>query len=312
MPHTIMKDLIAAAPHVRLQRGRVLVVKVGGSCLQRRSELEGFCEQIAAVHAFGARPVVVHGGGPQADALQRALGEEPRKVDGRRVTSATAMRAVRMSMAGELNTELAAALTAAGSPAIGVCAASAGIAVATRRPPMPTTSGVVDFGEVGDLASVDPAPLLALLDNGDVPVVCPPAGDGAGGFLNVNADLLAAELAIALGADRLVLATGAAGILRDPANPNSLLSVLSLGELRALRAQGALVEGMLVKAAAIERALTGGVPQVHVIGGSDPRALLVELYTNHGAGTMVTPATHGAEPEVKPATRGAATERTSA
>jgi acetylglutamate kinase len=192
MPHTIMKDLIAAAPHVRLQRGRVLVVKVGGSCLQRRSELEGFCEQIAAVHAFGARPVVVHGGGPQADALQRALGEEPRKVDGRRVTSATAMRAVRMSMAGELNTELAAALTAAGSPAIGVCAASAGIAVATRRPPMPTTSGVVDFGEVGDLASVDPAPLLALLDNGDVPVVCPPAGDGAGGFLNVNADLLAA------------------------------------------------------------------------------------------------------------------------
>lgn len=301
MPHNVMKDLIAAAPHVRLQRGRVLVVKVGGSCLQKRSELESFCAQVATVHAFGALPVVVHGGGPQADSLQRALGEEPRKVDGRRVTSATAMRAVRMSMAGELNTEVAAALSAAGAPAIGVCAASAGIAVATRRPPMSTTSGVVDFGEVGDLAGVDPAPLRALLANGDVPVICPPASDGAGGFLNVNADSLAAELAIALGADRLVLATGAAGILRDPANPNSLLSVLSLAELRALRAQGALIDGMLVKAAAIERALAGGVPQVHVIAGSDPRALLVELYTNHGAGTMIAPDGHGVVPAAAPA-----------
>lgn len=296
MPHSVMNDLIAAAPHVRLQRGRVLVVKVGGSCLQKRAELEGFCAQIAAVHAFGALPVVVHGGGPQADQLQRALGEEPRKVDGRRVTSATAMRAVRMSMAGELNTEVAAALSAAGAPAVGLCAASAGIAVAKRRPPMPTSAGVVDFGEVGDLAALNPEPLLALLENGDVPVICPPASDGAGGFLNVNADVLAAELAIALGADRLVLATGAAGILRDPANPRSLLSVLSLAELRGLRAQGALVEGMAVKAAAIERALEGGVRQVHVIGGSDPRALLVELYTNHGAGTMVTREQHGAEP----------------
>jgi len=294
-----MKDLIAAAPHVRLQRDRVIVVKVGGSCLQKRSELESFCAQIATVHAFGALPVIVHGGGPQADALQRALGEEPRKVDGRRVTSATAMRAVRMSMAGELNTELSAALSAAGAPAVGVCAASAGIAVAKRRPPISTTQGVVDFGEVGDLAHVDPASLLALLENGDVPVICPPASDGAGGFLNVNADLLAAELAIALNADRLVLATGVPGILRDPANPHSLLSVLSLGELRALRAQSALVEGMLVKAAAIERALTGGVSQVHVIGGADPRALLVELYTNHGAGTMVTPDAQGEELSAK-------------
>lgn len=288
MPHTIMKDLIAAAPHVRMQRDRVIVVKVGGSCLQKRSELEAFCAQIATVHAFGALPVIVHGGGPQADALQRALGEEPRKVDGRRVTSPTAMRAVRMSMAGELNTELSATLSAAGAPAVGVCAASAGIAVATRRPPIGTTEGMVDFGEVGDLQSVDSASLLALLENGDVPVICPPASDGAGGFLNVNADLLAAELAIALDSDRLVLATGVAGILRDPANPHSLLSVLALRELRTLRAQGALVEGMLVKAAAIERALTGGVAQVHVIAGSDPRALLVELYTNHGAGTMIT------------------------
>ena len=217
-------------------------------------------------------------------------------MDRRRVTRPTGRRAVRMSMAGEVNTELAAAFSAAGGPAVGVCAASAGSAVAERRQALGTTEGMVDFGEVGDLRRVDPAPLLALLDDGAVPVVCPPASDGSGGFLNVNADLLAAELAIALRADRLVLATGAAGILRDPANPRSLLSALTLEELRALRAHGALVEGMLVKAAAIERALSGGVSQVHVIGGSDPRALLIELYTNHGAGTMITPNAHGAQP----------------
>lgn len=283
-----MKELIAAAPYIRLQRGQVLVVKLGGACLQRKQDLEALAVQLAAVHAFGAQPVVVHGGGPQADLLQRALGEEPRKVDGRRVTTPLALRALRLSLAGELNGEVAAALTAAGAAAAGLCAASAGIALARRRAPAATSAGLVDFGEVGDLTAVDARPLRALLAAGTVPVVCPPAGDGHGGFLNVNADLLAAELAVALDAAKLILVTGAAGVLRDPANPHSLLSVLQLDELRALRRGGALADGMLVKAAAIERALLGGVARVHVIGGSDPQALLVELYTNHGAGTMIT------------------------
>lgn len=300
-----MIELVTAAPHIRLQRGRILIVKVGGSCLERRKDLETFAAQLATVHALGALPVVVHGGGPQADSLQRALGEEVRKVDGRRVTTPIAMRAVRMSMAGEINGEVAAALTAAGAPAVGVCAASAGIAVARKRQPMQTTQGVIDFGDVGDLVSVDASPLRALLANGDVPVVCPPASDGLGGFLNVNADVLAAELAIALGAAKLVLVTGAAGVLKDPANPNSLLSSLTLEELRELRQIGSLRDGMLVKAAAIERALTGGVERVHVLGGSDPQALLVELYTNHGAGTMITREPHTA-PAAPPALSAAA------
>lgn len=293
---TMMKELIHAAPYVRLQRGKVLVVKVGGTCLQRKQDLDAFAAQLAAVHAFGAQPVVVHGGGPQADLLQRALGEEPRKVDGRRVTTPIALRAVRMSMAGEINGEVAAALTAAGAPAAGVCAASAGIATAKRRAPMTTSAGVVDFGEVGDVTAVDVRPLKALLAAGTVPVVCPPARDGRGNFLNVNADVLAAELAVALGAAKLILVTGAAGVLKDPANPRSLVSVLHLEELRDLRQQGSLKEGMLVKASAIERALLGGVERVHVIGGADPQALLVELYTNHGAGTMITREPHGALP----------------
>ena len=209
-------------------------------------------------------------------------------VEGRRVTTPVAMRALRMATVGELNAELAAALTAEGAPALGSSAAGAGVLVATRRPPVATSEGVVDFGEVGDVKSVDAAPLAALLDAGTIPVLCPPASDGQGGFLNVNADLAAAALAVALRAAKLVLLTGAPGVLRNPADPASLVSALSLGELDQLEQSGALKNGMRVKAAAIRSALAGGVGRVHVVSGGDPDALLRELYTNHGAGTLVT------------------------
>jgi acetylglutamate kinase len=284
----MMNTLLQAAPHVRLQRDRIVVVKVGGSSLAKRRHLDAFVAQLSTVHALGARPVVVHGGGPQADALMERLGESPKMIDGRRVTTPAALDAVRMASAGSVNGELAAALTAAGAPAVGMCAAAGGLVTARRRPPIGTSEGSTDFGLVGDIQTIDPTPLHALLDAGQVPVVCPPVGDGTGGFLNLNADTLAAQLAAALGAAKLVLVTGAAGILRDPADPHSVVSVLTLAELRALGEGGSYEAGMRVKATAIEAALTAGVDAVHVIGGKDPQALLVELYTNHGAGTMVT------------------------
>jgi acetylglutamate kinase len=288
-------DLFRAAPHVRLHRGRTFVIKAGGGTIAKASAIRQFARQVAVVHALGARVVVVHGGGPQTDALQRMLGEEPRMVDGRRVTTTTAMRALRMATAGELNGEVVASLVAEGAPAIGVSGASAGVLLAKRRAPTRTSEGVVDFGEVGDIQSVDPAPLLALMDKGYIPVVCPPAGDGGGGFLNVNADLTAAALAVALGAAKLVMLTGAPGILSNPTDASSLLSALSMAELDSLEEAGALKSGMRVKAAAIRAALYGGVGRVHVVSGSDEQALLQELYTNKGAGTLVT-----REPEKAP------------
>jgi acetylglutamate kinase len=288
-------DLFRAAPHVRLHRGRTFVIKAGGGTIAKASAIRQFARQVAVVHALGARVVVVHGGGPQTDALQRMLGEEPRMVDGRRVTTTTAMRALRMATAGELNGEVVASLVAEGAPAIGVSGASAGVLLAKRRAPTRTSEGVVDFGEVGDIQSVDPAPLLALMDKGYIPVVCPPAGDGGGGFLNVNADLTAAALAVALGAAKLVMLTGAPGILSNPTDASSLLSALSMAELDSLEEAGALKIGMRVKAAAIRAALYGGVGRVHVVSGSDEQALLQELYTNKGAGTLVT-----REPEKAP------------
>lgn len=283
-----MSDLFRAAPHVGLQRGRTMVVKIGGSPLARKSVLATFARQIGVVHAMGARVVVVHGGGPQTDEIERLMGETPRKVDGRRVTSENGLRALRLAVAGEVHGDVVAMLAKEGVPAVGVCGASAGLLVAERRPPQSTGQGPVDFGHVGDLRSVDPAPLQRLLADGYVPVVSPPAADGQGGFLNVNADIVAAGLAVALHAAKLVLATGAPGVLTDPSDPTLLVSALTLAQLEGLGVEGALAEGMSVKADAIRAAIEGGVERVHVISATDPEALLRELYTNQGAGTLVT------------------------
>lgn len=283
-----MKELFKAAPYVRMHKDRVIVVKAGGATIAKPALLKQLARQIAVVHALGARVVVVHGGGPQIDQLQRMLGEEPRMIDGRRVTSAIALRALRLAMAGELNGDLSAALVEQGAPAIGIVAASCGALVARRRAPMKTSQGLVDFGEVGDLTTVDVSTIVTMLDAGRMPVIAPIASDGAGGVLNINADLAAAALAGALGASKLVLVTSAPGILRSVTDPGSLVSALSLAELADLEAAGSFEGGMRVKAQAIRAALDRGVIRVHVVSGLDPEALLVELYTTHGSGTLIT------------------------
>ncbi|MCL4125184.1 UNVERIFIED_CONTAM: hypothetical protein GTU68_038804 [Idotea baltica] len=265
-----------------------MVFKVGGACLAKPGQRAAFARQISVIAAFGVRAVLVHGAGPQTGAIQEVLGEAPRKVDGRRVTTETGLRALRMASMGEVNGELAACLTSEGAPAVGICAASANIVVAKRRPPMDTTEGQVDFGEVGDVVEVNPEPILALADAGYIPVVGPPASDGAQGFFNVNADSVAAELAVALGADKLILVSDTPGILTDPADPHSLISALSLAQLEELETRGALQGGMAVKAACMQTALNGGVPRVHVVSGLAPDALLGELYTTQGTGTLVS------------------------
>ncbi|MBI3820422.1 MAG: acetylglutamate kinase [Planctomycetes bacterium] len=283
-----MNDLFRAAPYVKLHRGRTMVIKVGGAPLSRPHWMHQLARQISVIHSLGARVVLLHGGGPQTDTLQKTLGEEPRRIEGRRVTSELALRALRMATSGDLNGLLTSALNAQGAPAVGLCAASADIVVAKRRPPMETSAGTIDFGLVGDPARADARPLRVLLDAGYIPVVAPPVSDGAGGFLNVNADLLAACLATALEASKLIMATGAEGILRDPNDAHSVVSTLSVAELDGLAACGALRDGMRVKATAIRSALLAGVPRVHVVSGTEPDALLRELYTTQGCGTLVT------------------------
>ncbi|MEM7310946.1 MAG: acetylglutamate kinase [Planctomycetota bacterium] len=291
-----MIDLASAADYVRLFRGATFVLKVGGACLERPGLVAELARQIAVIDACGAHPVLVHGAGPQVDQVQRSLGEEPVKVAGRRVTTEAALGALAEVARGTIGPTLAGELRRCGAAARLVPAEE--VVTARRRPPVETEAGVVDFGLVGDIVAVDAAPLTALTAAGEIPILSPPVRgeDAADARLNANADLLAAHLAGALGAEKLVLVTTARGVLTDPNDPRSAISTLSLADIDGFEARGSIVGGMKVKVAAARQALDAGVPRVHVVSGIEHEALLGELFTTHGTGTLVT-----SEPEEPPA-----------
>ena len=282
--------LRAAAPYLRLYRGRVFVVKLGGEVLSRASRIEALVEQAGVLQALGVRVVIVHGGGPQSTELTGRLKHQARMVAGRRVTGPEDLKVATYVLSGEVNTQLLAACRACGIPAVGLSGVDAGLVVAHRRPPV-TIEGAgdepVDFGFVGDIDEVNPEVLRLTLGQGLIPVVSPLSADRHGGLLNINADTVAAALAVAIGAEKLVLTMAAPGILEDRSDPSTLLSYLDLAGLRALRGDGALGDGMLPKATAIESAIEGGVPRVHLVSGSTRDALLREVFTNEGCGTLV-------------------------
>lgn len=282
--------LRAAAPYVRLFRGRVFVLKMGGEILRSSGRVDALMEQVGILNSLGVRLVLVHGGGPQSTELARRLGHEPRMVAGRRVTRSEDLRVAAQVLSGEINTTLLGACRKQGIHAVGVSGVDAGLVTATRRPPVHMEGegpDPVDFGFVGDIESVDPSALHIMLEQGWVPVVSPLSADAEGHLLNINADTVAAALAQALEATKLVFTMAAPGILRDLEDPATLISYLDLAGLRELRDQGVLARGMLAKAAAIESAIEGGVPRVHLISGTARDSLLREIFTNEGAGTLV-------------------------
>jgi acetylglutamate kinase len=280
-----------AVPYLALFRGRTFVVKLGGGALAETRALASVVEQAAALHHLGVRVVLVHGGGPQASELARALGLEVRQVAGRRVTDEPTLRVMTMTLNGEANTAVLAACRAAALPAVGVSGVDGGLIVARRRPPVevPGESAPVDYGLVGDIESVDPRLLCGLLEAGYVPVVSPLAADAHGNLLNLNADGVAGALAVALGAEKLVMMVDTPGLLGDAARPGSLISYVDLAGLAEMRAAGSISGGMLPKARAIEDALTRGVPRAHLISWRSPDALLWEVFSNEGSGTLVVP-----------------------
>ena len=282
--------LRAAAPYVRLFRGRVFVLKLGGDVLAAPERVAALIGQAGVLHALGVRLVLVHGGGPQSTALARRLGHEPRMVAGRRVTRAEDLKVATQVLSGQVNTALLSACRREGIHAVGVSGVDAGLVTATRRPPVHMEGegpDPVDFGFVGDIESVDPSALHLILNEGWVPVVSPLSADAQGRLLNINADTVASAIARALEATKLVFNMAAPGILRNLEDPATLISYLDLAGLRDLRQQGVLARGMLAKATAIESAIEGGVPRVHLISGSARDSLLREIFTNEGSGTLV-------------------------
>ena len=286
-PSVTVRALKGAAPYVRLYKGKVFVVKAGGAVFADAAGTRMLIEQIAILHHLGVRVVLVHGGGPQLDEMQRSLGIEPRMVRGRRVTDERSIDVTTMVLNGSINTRILAACRELGVDAIGVSGVDAGLVRARRRPPVQVDGETVDYGFVGDVTSVDASVLLRQLDAGLMPVVSPLSSDDGGCVLNINADTVAARIGAALGAEKLILCTGAPGILEDLADPRSLVSYTDLDGLARLQSGGSFADGMLPKANAIEEAIRGGVRRVHVISYLVPDALLAEVFTNEGTGTLI-------------------------
>lgn len=286
----VVTALKHAAPYMRLFKGKVFVLKVGGEIFADAETTNAMMEQVGLLHQVGIRVVLVHGGGPQSTRLAEALGVPTEFVAGRRVTSQGSLDVAAMVLNGQINTRILAACRDLNISAVGISGVDAGLIRAHKRPPVEVEGGdgtLVDYGFVGDIDSVDADIVEKQLANGLMPVVSPLSADPQGTLLNINADTVASALAVALSAEKLILVTGAPGILDNPADPKSLISYIDLLGLAKLRKSGSLADGMLPKATAIDAALNGGVQRVHVISHKVPDSLLLEVFTNEGTGTLV-------------------------
>lgn len=268
------------------------VIKLGGEALADPVAFESLVDDIGLIVRAGVRIVLVHGGGPQATALSRRLGLEPRIVGGRRITDAATLEVMKMTLAGTIPVDMAAMFRRKGIPTVPLSGVAADLIIAKRRPPRVVTGcgdEPVDFGEVGDILSVGTGLLATLLDRRYVPLIGTLGADLDGNVLNINADIAAARIAAAIGASRLLMLTGAKGVLRDPDDPQSCIPRLTVAEAREAIVTGAVRGGMIPKLEESFKALELGVPQVHVISHAEPHAVLTELVTEERSGTLLVP-----------------------
>lgn len=290
---TAVTALKHALPYIRLYKGQTFVIKAGGEVFEQPAQAQALLEQVGCLAQVGIRVVLVHGGGVQSTRLSEALGLKPQVVNGRRVTDAATLEVSTMTLNGLINTQLVAACRGLNIPAVGLSGVDGGLVQAQKRPPVPRAGQEpLDFGFVGDIVSIQPGVVQALIEAGYVPVISPLSADAEGTLLNINADTVAAALACALKAAKLLLLTKVPGILERKEDHRSLISYTDIGGLQRLVETGALSGGMLPKAQAITHALKGGVPRVHVISSELPDSLLLEIFTNEGSGTLIVSDMH--------------------
>ena len=274
--------LVEALPYIRRFAGRTIVVKYGGNALAGTSgddALSVFATDIVMMRLVGMRPVVVHGGGPQISDLMERLGKTAEFKDGLRVTDAETVDIARMVLIGQVNPQIVSAINVHGDFAVGVSGEDGGLIRAVARNP--------ELGFVGDIASINPAVLQRLLDDEFIPVVATVGADTQGQAFNINADTVAGEIAAALGAEKLVYLTDIDGLRRNVSDAASLIRQTTPDELEQLNEKGIIDGGMIPKVASCVSAVRNGVGRAHILDGRTPHALLLELFTDAGVGTMV-------------------------
>jgi len=278
--------LAEALPWLERFGGCTVVVKYGGHAMTEPALSQAFAEDVVFLRHVGLRPVVVHGGGPQISAMLDRLGVPTSFAGGHRVTSVEAMDVVRMVLTGQVQREVVGLINSHGPFAVGMSGEDAHLFTAERRDVL--VDGVpTDLGLVGDVVRVEPAFVKGLLDDGLIPVVSSVARGDDGAVYNVNADTAAAALAVALGAEKLVILTDVEGLYADWPDSDEVVSELTAAELAEL--VPTLAAGMIPKMEACLRAVRGGVPKAHILDGRVRHALLLEVFTSEGVGTQVVP-----------------------
>lgn len=275
--------LVQALPYIQRYYGKIIVIKYGGNAMIDEEIKRSVCRDIVLMHYVGMKPILVHGGGPEISALMHKLGKRPEFVNGLRVTDAETMEIVEMVLAGKTNKGIVSIINNVGGKAVGLSGKDANLIVADKA------EGDVDLGYVGEVAKINPAILLDLMDHGYIPVISSVAIGPGGESFNVNADHIAGEIAAAVGATKLIMMTDVPGIYRDFSDKSTLISELTVEEARRMIESKQIDKGMIPKVEACITALAGSVERTHIIDGTAPHALLVEIFTDTGIGTMIVP-----------------------
>ncbi|MBO8158085.1 acetylglutamate kinase [Thermosyntropha sp.] len=273
--------LVEALPYIKEFYGKKVVIKYGGAAMIDCELKHKVMQDIVLMKYVGMHPIVVHGGGPEISGMLKRLELKSEFVDGLRVTDAETMEIVEMVLVGKVNKEIVAGIEANGGKAVGISGKDGGL---LKAGPIDSTGRL---GFVGEVRSVNPQIIETVIENGYIPVIAPIGMDNKQQSYNINADLAAAAIAVAMKADKLVLLTDVPGLLREPDNPSSLISVLKVSEVDNYIRDGIIAGGMLPKIKCCVEAVTGGVGRTHIIDGRVPHSILLEIFTKQGIGTMV-------------------------
>jgi len=273
--------LVEALPYIKEFHGKRVVIKYGGAAMIDCELKEKVMQDIVLMKYVGMHPIVVHGGGPEINAMLKRLNMKSEFVDGLRVTDRDTMEIVEMVLGGKVNKEIVSGINASGGKAIGISGKDGQLIMAAP------TEDSKRMGFVGNVKEVNPEVIETIIENGYIPVIAPIGMDEQRNSYNINADLVAAAIAVALKADKLVLLTDVPGLLLDPQDPESLISVLKASEVEKYIEAGVISGGMTPKVQCCVEAVTGGVGRTHIVDGRVPHSILLEVFTRQGVGTMV-------------------------